>query len=75
MTSLLSDEYLSLDKDHEGLLLHSIYHQPNGWDYIKEGQRVPNGESSLWGDYHILEAGLYLQKIIKGDKYLTFYDI
>ena len=28
--------YLSLDSKHEGLLLHSVYHRPNGWDHVPE---------------------------------------
>ena len=37
---------LSLDRSpqHEGLLLHSIYHRPNGWDYIPPGAKIPCGE-------------------------------
>ena len=42
---------------HQGLLLHSVYHRPNGWDYIAPGQKVPNGESSMWGDYHAARTG------------------
>jgi unsaturated chondroitin disaccharide hydrolase len=52
LNSLLSAPYLSEDKNHQGLLLHSIYHQPNGWDYVPAGSKIANGESSQWGDYH-----------------------
>ena len=41
------------DPTHQGLLLHSVYHRPNGWDYIPPGRKVPCGESSMWGDYHL----------------------
>jgi hypothetical protein len=54
-------------------LLHSIYHHPNGWDYIPDGSNIPNGESSMWGDYHIRELMLYLQRIARNEKYYTFY--
>ncbi len=74
MRTLLSDVYLSHDKNHQGLLLHSIYHQPNGWDYVPEGSNIPYGESSMWGDYHLREAALYLQKIINQEKYYTFFN-
>ena len=50
--NLLAEKYLSLDKNHQGLILHSIYHYPKGWDHIPEGAKVPHGESSMWGDYH-----------------------
>lgn len=69
---LLDDEYLSSDLRHEGILLHSVYHRPNGWDYVPPGEVVPVGESSMWGDYHLLELGLTLLRIAQGS-YYTFY--
>ncbi|MFG0287833.1 MAG: glycosyl hydrolase [Rhodopirellula sp. JB044] len=73
MQTLLSDKYLSLDAAHQGLILHSVYHRPNGWDHIPAGQSVPCGESCMWGDYHAREAALYLQRLINDDPYYTFY--
>jgi len=49
--ALFSAPYLSESADHQGLLLHSIYHRPNGWDHVPKGRKIPYGESSLWGDY------------------------
>lgn len=72
MNTLLQAPYLSTDPQHQGLLLHSIYHRPNGWDYVPEGSKIPYGESSMWGDYHIREAALYLQRIINNEPYYTF---
>ena len=73
--SLLQEPYLSTDKKHEGLLLHSIYHQPNGWDHVPEGSKVANGESSMWGDYHLLELAVYVSRLAHGKKpYLKFFD-
>ena len=71
--TLFSDAYLSTDDAHEGLLLHSIYHQPNGWDYIPPGRTVPCGESCMWGDYHARELALYLHRVIEHNPYLTFF--
>ena len=71
--TLLQEPYLSTDNKHQGLLLHSVYHHPNGWDYITKGQKVPNGESSMWGDYHLRELGLMLLKEIRDEPYLTFF--
>lgn len=71
--ALLSEPYLSTDPAHEGILLHSIYHQPNGWDYTPPGAKIPQGESSMWGDYHMLELGLLLHRLA-GGKYYTFFD-
>ena len=68
-----SGPYLSTDPAHEGLLLHSVYHRPNGWDHIPPGSRIPRGESSQWGDYHLREAALLVRRIAKGERYLTFF--
>ena len=74
LNSLLEDLYLSKNEAHQGLLLHSIYHQPNGWDYVPEGSKIANGESSMWGDYHMREVALYVQKIINNEPYYTFFN-
>ncbi len=70
---LLEDPYLSTDSDHQGLLLHSVYHRPNGWDHVPEGHQIPCGESSMWGDYHVREAALYAQRLMEDEPYLAFY--
>jgi rhamnogalacturonyl hydrolase YesR len=70
---LLSDRYLATDERHQGLLLHSVYHRPNGWDHIPPGRKVPCGESSMWGDYHLLELGVLLGRMAEGEPYLTFF--
>ncbi len=71
--TLLSPPYLSASPRHQGLILHSVYHRPNGWDYTPKGSRVPNGESSMWGDYHAMELAVYLRRILDGKPYLTFF--
>ena len=73
-STLFSEPYLSTDPKHQGLLLHSVYHRPNGWDYIAPGQSVPNGESSMWGDYHLRELALLILREARGEHYLTFFD-
>lgn len=72
--TLLGEPYISIDDNHQGLLLHSIYHRPNGWDFVPVGSKIPYGESSMWGDYHIREVCLYLQRIINKDNYYTFFN-
>jgi hypothetical protein len=72
--TLFDDPYMSDDPKHEGLILHSVYHRPNGWDHIPEGQHVPYGEATMWGDYHAMELAVYLKHLIDGAPYLTFYD-
>jgi hypothetical protein len=55
--------YLSESDAHQGLLLHSVYHRPNGWDHVPAGSRIPCGESCMWGDYHAMELALYLKRM------------
>jgi hypothetical protein len=73
LKSLLDEPYLSTDPNHQGLLLHSIYHRPNGWDHIPEGAKSPRGEACMWGDYHLRELALYVQRMATGAPYLTFW--
>ncbi|UCD38765.1 MAG: glycoside hydrolase family 88 protein [Fidelibacterota bacterium] len=73
LDTLLDEPYLSTDPKHQGLILHSVYHRPNGWDHIPKGKKIPYGESSMWGDYHAREAALYVQRIIDDGPYLTFF--
>ena len=72
--TLFAAPYLSTSPSHQGLLLHSVYHRPNGWDYIPPGRKVPCGEACMWGDYHIREVCLYLQRMINNDTYYTFFN-
>jgi hypothetical protein len=71
--TLFEEPYLSTNTRHQGLLLHSVYHRPNGWDYIAPGQKVPNGESSMWGDYHLRELALLILREARGEVYPTFF--
>ncbi len=70
---LLEETYLSRDENHQGLLLHTIYHRPRAWDHVSKGASIPNGEACMWGDYHLRELGLYLQRVIREENYYTFY--
>lgn len=71
--TLLEEPYLSLKTSHQGILLHSVYHRPNGWDYVPRDRQLPVGESSMWGDYHLLEVALMLLREARGESYLTFF--
>jgi len=73
LDTLLDEPYLSTAEAHQGLLLHSVYHWPNGWDHVPHGARVPRGESSQWGDYHLREAALYVARLAADAPYLTFF--
>lgn len=71
--ALFGDTYLSTNPGHHGLLLHSIYHEPNGWDHVPAGQKIACGESSMWGDYHLMELAVYLQRLLSGKPYYAFW--
>jgi hypothetical protein len=73
--TLFQEPYLSTDPDHEGLLLHSVYHRPNGWDYIPLDHKVPCGEASMWGDYHARELAVMLNRAATDQGPLRFFDI
>ncbi|MDE3058911.1 MAG: glycosyl hydrolase [Bacteroidota bacterium] len=71
--TVFNEPYLSTDSKHQGLILHSVYHRPNGWDYIPAGKNVPCGESSMWGDYHARELALMIQRMAGKEVYYRFY--
>lgn len=71
--TLFEEPYLSTDPKHQGLLLHSVYHRPNGWDKIQPGRKVPSGEACMWGDYHVIELAVYLKRIIENKPYYKFW--
>ncbi|HYO23581.1 MAG TPA: glycosyl hydrolase [Lacipirellulaceae bacterium] len=73
LQSLLAPPYLAEDPDHDGLLLHTIYHRPRNWDYTPPGSAIPRGEACMWGDYHLLEAALYVQRIARAEPYYAFF--
>ena len=72
--TLFAEPYLATDERHEGLLLHCVYHRPNGWDHIPPGRKIPCGESSMWGDYHAVELALLIHRLAAGERYYTFFD-
>ena len=71
--ALFDEPYLNTGAAHQGLILHSVYHRPNGWDAAPGPDGVPLGEASMWGDYHAREVALYLLRIIEDRSYLTFW--
>ncbi len=73
INALFDEPYLATDPNHQGLILHSVYHRPNGWDHVPRGRKIPCDESSLWGDYHAREAALYVQRLANHETYPTFF--
>jgi len=71
--TLLAPPYLSEDPRHQGLLLHAVYHRPNGWDFVPSDRRGPCGESCQWGDYHLRELAVLVQRLIDEGPYYTFF--
>lgn len=74
-STLFAEPYLSADPSREGLLLHAVYHLPNGWDHSPDGSGLPRGESCMWGDYHLLELALYLLRCSRGGRPQRFFDL
>ena len=73
--TLLAEPYLSTSSSHQGLILHSVYHRPRGWDAVPEGRKAPCGESSMWGDYHARELALVLLREARQEPDLYFFNI
>ena len=73
LATIFDSPYLSVHPEHQGLLLHSVYHWPNGWDYVPAGASIPRGESSQWGDYHAREAALYVKRLAEEAPYPAFF--
>ena len=71
--TLFDEPYLSTTAQHQGLLLHAIYHRPNGWDHVPKGRRSPCGESCMWGDYHLRELALYIGRLARQAPYYKFF--
>src|SRR5579872_6568384 len=71
--TLFGEPYLCGKAAHQGLLLHSVYHRPNGWDYVSPGARIPCGEASMWGDYHLRELALIIQRLARSEPYYCFF--
>ncbi|HVU35966.1 MAG TPA: glycosyl hydrolase [Opitutaceae bacterium] len=70
--TLFDEPYLSTGPKHQGLLLHSVYHRPNGWDHVPKGRKVPCGEACMWGDYHARELAYLIQRMAAGKDYVFF---
>jgi hypothetical protein len=75
LQTLLAEPYLSTDPSHQGLILHSVYHRPGGWDYVPPWRQVPCGESSMWGDYHARELALLIQREAMHQPYPAFFNV
>ncbi len=73
LRTVLSAPYLAADPQHQGLLLHSVYHRPRGWDFAPDADGVPRGEAVMWGDYHLVEAALLAQRMLDGSPHLAFF--
>jgi unsaturated chondroitin disaccharide hydrolase len=71
--TLFHEPYLSADPKHEGLLLHAVYHRPNGWDHVPAGRSIPCGEACMWGDYHARELALYIRRLARKEPYYSFF--
>jgi len=73
--TVFSEPYLSTSPRHQGLLLHTVYHRPRGWDHVPAGRKVPCGESSMWGDYHARELALLIKRMAERGPHYTFFGL
>jgi hypothetical protein len=73
--SAFSEPYLSRSTTHEGLILHSVYHRPNGWDHIPANAKIPVGEATMWGDYHARELAVQILRLALGKAPYRFFDL
>ena len=73
LDTVFDEPYLSTNPAHHGLILHSNYHVPRGWDNIPAGRKIACDESCMWGDYHAREAALLVQRLAKNEPYLKFF--
>ena len=73
LRTLLGEPYLAFDPGHQGLLPHGVYHRPRGWDFAPDPDGSPRGEAVVWGDYHLIEAALMVQRMLDGGPYYTFF--
>jgi len=73
LRTVLAEPYLTTSRDHQGLLLHGVYHRPRGWDFAPDDDGVPRGEAVMWGDYHLVEAALLVQRMLDGSPHLAFF--
>ena len=71
--TIFREPYLATSPRHQGLLLHTVYHRPNGWDYVPRGRKIPCGEASMWGDYHVRELAWLLQRMAERKSHYTFF--
>ena len=69
LDTLFDEPYLSTDRNHQGLILHSIYHRPTAGTASRPGSKSRCGESSQWGDYHAREVALYVQRLAEEKPY------
>jgi hypothetical protein len=73
--SAFSEPYLSTNPEHEGLILHSVYHRPNGWDHVPDDKKVPSGEATMWGDYHARELAVQILRQALDKTPYQFFDL
>ena len=73
MKTLLDEPYLSRDPAHQGLILHSQYHRPKGWDHVPHERKIPFSEVHHVGRLCMRELALYVQRAAENKPYMTFF--
>ena len=54
--------------------LHSILPSTQWFGITYRTSKIPNGESSMWGDYHYREVCMYLHRIIQNEPYYAYFN-
>lgn len=73
LRTLLEPPWLIEEEEHQGLLRHALYHRPRGWDHVPAGSTIPRGEACQWGDYHLREAVLWMDRRMRGETTPRFF--
>ena len=73
LRTLLDEPYLSTRSEHQGLLLHSVYHRPNGWDYLPPGARCPAASRACGAITIFARRPCTSSDLSPGRRYLTFW--
>ena len=64
--TLFAEPYLSIDSPHEGCCCTAFTTGLTVGITFRRAKKVAQGESSMWGDYHLLELALLIQRVGDG---------
>jgi len=71
--TLFSEAYLSTSSDHEGLILHAVYHRPMRGIMSRRAARFRAGSPACGGIINARELALLILRMARGDPVYTFF--